>query len=68
MSWKHGNADPFRTYHGLAPDYRPPGDPESPPLSPASVRRYKAFIYGCALFIEERDAEWRKVQAKRGVM
>ena len=42
---------------------RPFGEPDAAPRSPSSIRRYKAFIYGCAVWAEEQDIEKVKAQA-----
>jgi hypothetical protein len=50
-------------YHGLDSNYRPWGEPDASPVSPASVDRVKQFTYGCATFAEEELVERAKAAA-----
>lgn len=55
LAWRYGGADPFRTYHGLAPNYVPfleLADEEPRPRLPLPFRQ-RMFLYGMSIQANE---------------
>ena len=65
LAYSHGS-DPYAIYNGLDADYRPlAGGERKPPPFPSRVRH---FVYGCAIYLADREEKLGGVKKQARVM